>query len=534
MNTKPRRTFLKQITLAFGVSALFPSNIFAFYTIDKEREEAQTKASLKKEAKNLFYAKMYAAAEESYNNLVNKYYDDISVYDGLAKVYLAQFKILEVISLFRSGLNKNANNPLFYDRYAKALMIMSAGYPNKEIEYTEKHTGIKPIQQAILVLIEAIELYPDKKYLREHLLRAEKSLEKKKLRCNEGDDLLNIDFSERITLLTNDLSTDKRLTKELVQSTPELKTKDEIEVLINKIHNKPRRVLLSANDKILREKSIAKEKKRLFFSLFNELHLQRDVEKTKKLYECIDSIDNCDVYYRDKMIQLFRKNRLFDDLIYLYESKKDTFIPVWWVIGLGNAYISKADYSGQSSYYDKALNLYNEYIGANKLYSASAKQLISYGKSKVYLRLNQADECRNEIISALSEVRQNSEISLLLVLYAESYSKDDITKKEKILLSSIGLSSFEEDFKDPVKDFVENYVRNIYFQNKIKKSKKSDLVNVNENSDMYISKTSLPLLYSLARHCKSQANTELYNTTLVKIEKIEKPGTKIFAKRNML
>lgn len=522
------------MSLAFGVSILSPSSLLAHTSSDIKNNHSNKKDALKKKAKDYFYANMYSSSESIYKDLLLKYKNDITIYDGLSKVYLAQFKVLDCVSLFDSGLRQNKHNPLFYDRYAKVLIIMSMGYSNLEENYLKSTTCPSAIHQAIDVLIESILLFPDKKYLREHLLDARKSLELKNLKLKgKNKTLLQLDndVSNKIIALTDSIHSLWDNSRSGIKRKAKENTNFEINDSLKRIELKKRRELYLSKDKLLRSAAISNKKKLICMPLFEKYIAVRDCNEAKKIYDLIVSVDKTDTHCKGELINLYSKERKFDELINLYESDNLTLSSFWSIIGLGNAYVKKGDSSGQASCYEKALALYRGYQDKVKNFSAYNCQVLSYSIAKVYFKLNRQDECRTEIIRVLSLINEHSYISLLLSLYAESFVYEDKTKTEEILLASAGITAISDHFVDPIKIYIQNYMSNVLFLNKVRRTQSITIKSKKDSTDIALSSHSLPVLYSLAKYYKKQGNYPSYNEMVSVISEIDNKSP--FAKRNI-
>lgn len=176
MKKTKRRDFLKQF---FWGSALLYVNPITFSTSGKaitdKANNLPTDEITRKQALTYFYKKEYKNAENLFNKLISVHPDKISYYDGLRKVLGAQNRISDICVLYAEGLKKNQDNPVFYDRYARALTALSGGNKIQRSKY-EQETGIDPVDYSLKLYIEAISKFPDKQYLKTGLLDIQKKI----------------------------------------------------------------------------------------------------------------------------------------------------------------------------------------------------------------------------------------------------------------------------------------------------------------------------------------------------------------------
>ncbi len=171
---KKKRFFLKQF---FWGSALLYVNPITFSTSGKaitdKANNLPTDEITRKQALTYFYKKEYKNAENLFNKLISVHPDKISYYDGLRKVLGAQNRISDICVLYAEGLKKNQDNPVFYDRYARALTALSGGNKIQRSKY-EQETGIDPVDYSLKLYIEAISKFPTNNILKTGLLDIQK------------------------------------------------------------------------------------------------------------------------------------------------------------------------------------------------------------------------------------------------------------------------------------------------------------------------------------------------------------------------
>lgn len=80
-------------------------------------------------AKDYFYRKQYDEAISLFKQLITDNPGKLFLYDGLARVYGARQNTLQVVELYRNGLQQNTGNPYFLHRYGMALRSLCLGNP---------------------------------------------------------------------------------------------------------------------------------------------------------------------------------------------------------------------------------------------------------------------------------------------------------------------------------------------------------------------------------------------------------------------
>lgn len=177
MNKLGRRRFVKELLIAGGLLAIPETIIRASTTADPMRHENLKNANIdirniRLSAREAFYKKEYAVAEELYRQLIALQPQAVEGYDRLAKVYLAQQKSVEACRLRLSGMTLNPNNIAFSERYAKELMRIAVGDLRAGRTMASEIDSESLFETAIKLYCTNIERAPEKKYLRFGLLDA--------------------------------------------------------------------------------------------------------------------------------------------------------------------------------------------------------------------------------------------------------------------------------------------------------------------------------------------------------------------------
>ena len=80
-------------------------------------------------AKDYFYRKQYDKSISLFKQLIADNPGTLFLYDGLARVYGARQSMLQVVELYRNGLQQNTGNPYFLHRYGMSLRSLCLGNP---------------------------------------------------------------------------------------------------------------------------------------------------------------------------------------------------------------------------------------------------------------------------------------------------------------------------------------------------------------------------------------------------------------------
>lgn len=535
MKNNSRRNFIKRGILSFSSIVFISNPIFSFTPPIPPQKTLNQRMALKCKAKGYFYAGMYSSAEILYLDLLKKYPNDISIYDGLRKVYSAQFKILERVNLYKKGYEKNPLNHLFYDRYAQSLRCLFLGFPNKEKEYVSQNDGIDSLHHALLIYVRAIEIFPDKKYLREHLLDIQNSLHKHVLRKTSNKSISS-SISQELIL---QIQTSSIPVKENWNVTRSSKKKREgftnlkkVNSTIDKIKIKKRRNLTRKEEILCRETNIRKEAKSYLLPFFDENVRINKIDKAEEVYRRIIEIDPKESNCKGKLIKVYNKQKKIDHLINLYESQIAYKEDFWTFIGLGKSYLRKGNITKSSSHYLKAHTEYLKCRDKFNVQSYNLKGIICNGIAKSLLKAGNEEECRKEILMTLSEIGTQNNGAVLLCLYAESFIKSNKEKAEKILHAYTGQLDLEELGDDPIKFYIDNYLSGLLLSERLRAYKVRNQSHSFEDHNRIILKGTIPALYALARLYRNQNNVGKYNRTIDQIALVDNKSPLIKARLN--
>ncbi len=118
-----RRQFIATTTLAtlsLGLpNLLFPQQVANNNTLLAQKLQ---QAALKRRQGK------FTQAKNLYNEVIAIKSDEIRAYDGLRKILLqSKYKELEVLNLYKTGMNQNPNSPIFKERVAKEYLRLGLG-----------------------------------------------------------------------------------------------------------------------------------------------------------------------------------------------------------------------------------------------------------------------------------------------------------------------------------------------------------------------------------------------------------------------
>jgi Tfp pilus assembly protein PilF len=459
MNRYTRRKFLK--TLAIGTGAMFlppfvlnGRTAISTDTIDKEK--------LRKEASECFYKRRYGQAEELYKQLTEQYPDYIPAWDGLAKVYNAQQNGVAAVELYRSALDKNPQHPLLYDRLARAVNALSLGNYRQEKIYMENSGEDFPIQASALLYIQAITMFPDKKYLYEGLLDTVQCLEKKNRQLKKFS-LPELDFSaevnSQIATLTSGYKNDweKTRTKEKNRG----KYTNQLPQSLDRLAAKKRRTLYLESEQKCREASLSKKKKEYLYPYFVAAIKAGQYEQAEDCYRQIKETDTSETYTRHILSKGYKKQGQYDKLIELWEKEDTNISSCWQKMHIANALVLKAEKTNSPLPLQRATQIYMEIRPEvdNTARDTRLTASLYSGLARCSFLTSGMNAGRMQLQQGLEKLPPGSGEALsLLIRYAESYGNgDSASKAEKILSRLSGENKASTSIGDP---FMERYIKN--------------------------------------------------------------------------
>lgn len=182
MKTIARRKFVKSILLA-GETFIIPEKLLAT-TKGLSTEVAVLPNSsavvndLLLQAKDAYYRRLYDRAENYYKQIITAEPTNILAYNGLAKVYRAQQRLLDCCRFWERGCITNKGNVVFMERYARILVTVVTGDAKTAAFYANEVGPGNLAEKALYILIDAMERVPERALLCISLTDAVNKLEK--------------------------------------------------------------------------------------------------------------------------------------------------------------------------------------------------------------------------------------------------------------------------------------------------------------------------------------------------------------------
>ena len=416
-----RRKFLKSSILGVGsllVTSSLPS--FSRNVSSKTVEELGFFDTnlLSREAKELFYKKQFQKSSLIYKRLISKFPQQITYYDGLARVYGAEQNNLAIVNLYREGLLHNPDNPFFMQRLSLRIKSICLGDKYAENVFQAKYDLPLP-EVSVQLLFQAIEINPKNKGLYLSLLDFLADVDKyNKTFLNTSLTPINIsnNLKNNIYSLTNDYKSEWEKNR---KSTKTATVKD-IESHLQEIKNRPRRKMYFESErKELNQNLLKEQKKILTVGLVCGLKNKntQDVEKYGLLILNGDSRETNTISILRKN---FKKTQNYNRLIALNRlvySKNETPERALTLA------CSLLDYSNSKSDIVEAGSLLRN-IKTEIPYLATIHQVQYYQcLAKKSIRENCHAEARSALLEGLEKYKGNKGLSYsFLELYALSYS----------------------------------------------------------------------------------------------------------------
>lgn len=432
-----RRKFLKTILLGTGGVLASP---FSFPLFSNIIQPVDTKSAIleqKRNALRAFYLREYDKAEELYKNLILKCPSDITCYDGLINIYNKHSKYIDAIELLEKGLSKNKSSPVFYERLARSLIKLSLGNLKQESEYIIRSGNDFLIKRSINLYLDAINIQPDKKYLREGLLDALKSLSKKN----------QILQKKNLPVLKLDLATEQNVTressayKEVWERTRNSEknnlhklNENKLSNLLDKCKKKKRREIYFEDERQLREDSIREFNGKCYRALLIKSIHAKNIESATQCYGLLKQNTPKDSFSKGKIVHFYNRISAYDSLESLYElevSEKDH--SVWSEISLARTFIKQNRNTAQSK---EILNNIK-----NTFYSEQSKLqgAIAFNLAELNFRANDYNSGRQNLMEAMNALLVGGVVNSLVISYAISFLKEgEYLKAKNILLRYTG------------------------------------------------------------------------------------------------
>lgn len=321
---------------------------------------------LQQQAKDYFYRKEYAKAEQIYRQLILLQPAYVAAYDGLAKTLYAQNKSLAAAEAYRQGWLEHRDNHQFCDRLARAMKRLLAGNRKQEKEFCFRIGQTELLEAAALLYIDAIELTKAKPraYLAMGLMDVQHTLEKcNKSRKFTGASALSFTnpVQNKLTLATK-LHRDQWETTRRKRKKREYNVKSEALALVHESKNqkKNRRKLIFDHEKQSREKEQTKGKKQLYYPLFAEALKNKSTADVEKYHRKIVSIDSADKNVNGQLVHHYRAQKEYSKLVQFQKDQYTKNPDFWTTVSYAQAIRLKAKKQTQPRLCTQAFDLYKE------------------------------------------------------------------------------------------------------------------------------------------------------------------------------
>lgn len=352
-----RKQFLR-LSLYGVISTLIPfQDIRALSLISKKNsyssEDYQTAEELAAQAKVAFFKKEYALAESLYLQCISLVPSQIQYYDGLQNAYAVLEKNLQVVQLFKNGIDANPSKVVFYDRLATTLVRVELGNRALLPQVHELFGGTALLDEAISLYNQAINIDSTKNYLKKGL-----------------DRIVYLKAINTNTIYAHDnaaLKANKKTNKQKYLSRFDGFTNEELLGIINDMDSKKRHELFDSVDIGKRTRSLIKEKKAILKTLVDRHYTNKDYSSTIDYTKAMYNLDKSDPKSMKLLSMLYGKIEDYDSLVMLKRDWHTTKNDAWSKLGLIHALDIAFNKTGNNVYLDEAValatNLFIESLG---------------------------------------------------------------------------------------------------------------------------------------------------------------------------
>lgn len=307
MSALSRKDFIKLSSWGF-IAALLPvEKINAISSFINDRsvfnpsdfELAVAKAQI---AKQKFFQKDYALAEQNYLDAIALAPHAIRFYDGLDNVYGAQGKTAESALMYKEALGINLTKIAFYDRAARALMRLEIGKKNAAANYRTHVASTSLLADAKALYIAAIAIDNTKPYLNVGLNKVQYKIDTNAINLN-----YNTSVENKLRRKTN-----RNIQKGNVKLFYTEQTTPHLFAMIEGIGSRPRNTLYTPEDLLKRQKAIVLQKKEYYREL-----LQRELSQADRISyaQALLALDPSDSYSYGMIRKVYYKYGMFSDFI---------------------------------------------------------------------------------------------------------------------------------------------------------------------------------------------------------------------------
>lgn len=436
-----RKDFIKLTSLGFLATVLPVHEVEAVNglfnpDIPSGANDLQKAQLIAKKAKEHFYKKEFAKAEELYLQCVKLAPAYIQFYDALSNVYGVRCNHLASVELFKAAMKKNAAKAVFCDRLAKALVRLEKGNKKQAKEY-KKNNKISQslLEEAEKLWKKGIALEGNKKYLQEGLSGLNKSKQK-------GGVTLKMSAKESKKQMAQAKTQNRqKIKRELLA-----KSNQDLEVMVKKIDDKPRTVLFIEKEKQQQQFHIVKQKKKLL-RVLNEkdkANATAVMGRTQQIFD-LDPSDSLSLFHLKR--SLYANGKYFDLIKQRqkFAQKKDS---VYAYLGVVDA-IETAHEKGQTNpeALSNAVSICGLVLSNFSLTEKTTVEVIDK-LCKIYILQGKPVDALTMLDALINQFENNSVylVNILLYRYASALKSAGQIQKAKEVLN-IGIHKTEN--QDP-------------------------------------------------------------------------------------
>jgi len=399
-----RREFLRTGLLAAGAFFVAVSPLRVMAATDTGLSLAQ----LKKKAKEHFYKREYAQAAQYYRDIIDLQPDNIFGYDGLARVFRAQNRLLEAAETYREGWLTRRRSPVFTDRLALSMRRLAAGNRKQERAFRALY-GEDTLYEAAAQLY--LDVSEEQQEASEHLslgaMDVQKSVEKhnRRHRGRPNPEPVSLEAAtvERIERIEEpvqsdwaDLRRNRKKREYNVQSEVQLGQR------ITKRNDKVRRDLHFEEERASRERELVKSLKGLYYPLFNEALERKFTNKAEQYYEGIMEADSSDSNAAGQLIHHYRRRKEYVKLVNFQRQRhEENPNDIWLAISYAQALRLQAKKENIPGQYNTAYALYRQ-LGQSDNLGAQEKLAIYGGEIDCLFSQKRYAEAKNAIIRVMA------------------------------------------------------------------------------------------------------------------------------------
>ena len=402
-----RREFLKRGLLAAGAffvatSPLLGRGMEKAFAADSD----STVERLLAEAKEHFYQKSYEQAAQCYRSIIRQQPDTIVGYDGLARVFRAQNRLLEAAEAYREGWIERPASPVFTDRLATSMRRLAAGNRKQEKIFCDRYGRDVLYETAAQLYLDVIEQQKDAPmYLFFGVLDVQKAVELH----NKGNghkvvEVVSLSSATIKRISQIDEKTQYKwsiLRENRNKRAYDVQSEEELNRRKAKSEAKVRRKLHFREETESRERELVKGKKGLYYPLFSKALQEKSTEKVENYHEGIIAADSTDSNATGQIIRHYRRQKEYEKLVQFQERRyKNNPKDLWITVSYAQALRLQAKEKNIPSLYNTAYELYKR-LGESEQLGAQEKLAIYGGELDCLFRQGKYEETKNAVIRVM-------------------------------------------------------------------------------------------------------------------------------------